>query len=94
MNCVRHGSSGTFETKSSYCRAKVEYNSINLVRHGSGVTFEMGLISRMLPRMPMLIFRAWATCACFENISSPKIKKTVFVQCLNNYRLSLQLAEA
>ena len=33
----------SFETKSSYCRAKVEFNSINLVRHGSSTIFEMGL---------------------------------------------------
>ena len=26
-----------------YCRAKVEFNSINLVRHGSSTTFETGL---------------------------------------------------
>ena len=43
MNWVRHGGSTTFETKSSYCRAKVEFNSINLVRHGSSTTFETGL---------------------------------------------------
>ena len=43
MNRVRHGSSATFETKSSNCRAKVEFNSINLVRHGSSTTFETGL---------------------------------------------------
>ena len=43
MNWVRHGSSTTFETKSSYCRAKVEFNSINWVRHGSSSTFETGL---------------------------------------------------
>ena len=39
----RHGSSATFETKSSYCLAKVEFNSINLVQHGSSTTFETGL---------------------------------------------------
>ena len=43
MNWVRHGGSTTFETKSSYCRAKVEFNSINWVRHGSNTTFETGL---------------------------------------------------
>ena len=43
MNRVRHGSSATFETKWSYCRAKVEFNSTNLVLHGSSTTFETGL---------------------------------------------------
>ena len=43
MNSVQHGRSATFETKSSYCRAKVEFNSINLVRHGNSTTFETGL---------------------------------------------------
>ena len=43
MNWVRHGSSTTFETKSSYCRAKVEFNSVNLVRPGCSTTFERGL---------------------------------------------------
>ena len=46
MNWVRHGSSATFETKSSYCRVKVEFNSINLARHGSSTTFETGLSFR------------------------------------------------
>ena len=40
MNRVRHGRSATFETKSSYCRAKVEFNSINLVRYGNSTTFD------------------------------------------------------
>ena len=43
MNWVRHGGSTTFETKSSYYRAKVEFYSINWVRHGSSTTFETGL---------------------------------------------------
>ena len=42
MNWVRHGGNTTFETKSSYCHAKVEFNSINWVRHGSSTTFETG----------------------------------------------------
>ena len=33
----------TFETKSSYCRVKVEFNAINWGRHGSSTTFETGL---------------------------------------------------
>ena len=49
MNWVRHGGSTTFETKSSYCRAKVEFNSINWVRHGSSTTFETGLSRRSFP---------------------------------------------
>ena len=38
-----HGSSTTWFQTSRYCRAKVEFNSINLVRHGSSTTFETGL---------------------------------------------------
>ena len=38
-----HGSSSTWFQTSRYCRAKVEFNSINLVRHGSSTTFETGL---------------------------------------------------
>ena len=36
--------STTWFHTSRYCRANVEYNSINLVRHGSSTTFETGLI--------------------------------------------------
>ena len=35
--------STTWFQTSGYCRAKVEFNSINLVRHGSSTTFETGL---------------------------------------------------
>ena len=38
-----HGSSTTWFQTSRYCRAKVEFNSINWVRHGSSTTFETGL---------------------------------------------------
>ena len=37
------GSSTTCFQTSSYCRAKVDFNSINLVRHGSNTTFQTGL---------------------------------------------------
>ena len=37
------GSSTTWFQTSRYCRAKVEFNAINLVRHGSTATFETGL---------------------------------------------------
>ena len=37
------GSSTTWFQTSRYCRANVEFNSINLVRHGSSTTFETGL---------------------------------------------------
>ena len=41
---VLHCSSTTWLQTSRYCRAKVEFNSINnLVRHGSSTTFETGL---------------------------------------------------
>ena len=40
---VLHGNSTTWFQTSRYCRAKVEFNSINLVRHGSSTTFETGL---------------------------------------------------
>jgi len=40
---VLHGSSTTWFKTSRYCRAKVEFNSINLVRHGRSTTFETGL---------------------------------------------------
>ena len=40
---VLHGSSTTWFQTSRYCRANVEFNSINLVRHGSSTTFETGL---------------------------------------------------
>ena len=43
MNWVRHDGSTTWFQTSRYCRAKVEFNSINLVRHGSSTTFETGL---------------------------------------------------
>ena len=43
MNWVRHGSSTTWFQTSRYCRAKVEFNSVNLVRHGCSTTFETGL---------------------------------------------------
>ena len=39
-----HGSSTNWFQTSRYCRAKVEFNSINWVRHGSSTTFETGLI--------------------------------------------------
>ena len=39
-----HGSSTTWFQTSRFCRAKVEFNSINLVRHGSSTTLETGLI--------------------------------------------------
>ena len=42
---VLHGSSTTWFQTSRYCRAKVEFNSINLVRHGISTTFETGLSS-------------------------------------------------
>ena len=40
---VLHGSSTIWFQTSRYCRANVEFNSINLVRHGSSTTFETGL---------------------------------------------------
>ena len=40
---ILHGSSTTCFQTSRYCRAKVEFNSVNLVRHGSSTTFETGL---------------------------------------------------
>ena len=40
---VLHGSRTTWFQTSRYCRANVEFNSINLVRHGSSTTFETGL---------------------------------------------------
>ena len=40
---VLHGSSTTWFQTSCYCRAKVEFNSINWVRQGSHTTFETGL---------------------------------------------------
>ena len=40
---VLRGSSTTWFQTSRYCRAKVEFNSINWVRHGSSMTFETGL---------------------------------------------------
>ena len=40
---VLHDGSTTWFQTSRYCRAKVEFNSINLVRHGSSTTFETGL---------------------------------------------------
>ena len=43
MNWVRHGSSTTWFQTSRYCRAKVEFNSVNLVRHCCSTTFETGL---------------------------------------------------
>ena len=58
MNCVRHGSSATFETKSSYCIARLGFkrrvtaalkcNSINLVRLGSSTAFETGLTYELM----------------------------------------------
>ena len=38
-----HGSSSTWFQTSRYCRAIVEFSSINLVRHGGSTTFETGL---------------------------------------------------
>ena len=70
MNLVRHGSSATFETKSSYSRAKVEYNSINLVRHGSSATFETGLKqqqSRKVLVMNTIQFKVHNTGLNIEN---------------------------
>ena len=54
---VLHGSSTTWFQTSRYCRAKVEFNSINLVRHGSRTTFETGLTFRdsWLPRSHIYI---------------------------------------
>ena len=43
MNWVRHNGSTTWFQTSRYCRAKVEFNSINWVRNGSSTTFETGL---------------------------------------------------
>ena len=40
---VLHGSSTTWFQTSHYCRAKVEFNTINWVGHGSSTAFEMGL---------------------------------------------------
>ena len=40
---VLHSSSTIWFQTSRYCRANVEFNSINLVRHGSSTTFETGL---------------------------------------------------
>ena len=40
---VLHGSSTTWFQTLRYCRAKVEFNSINLVRHSCRTTFETGL---------------------------------------------------
>ena len=40
---VLHVSSTTWFQTSRYCRANVEFNSINLVRYGSSTTFETGL---------------------------------------------------
>ena len=40
---VLHGSSTTWFQKLRYCRAEVEFNSINLARHSCSTTFEMGL---------------------------------------------------
>ena len=41
---VLHGSNTTWFQTLHYCRAKVEFNSINWVQHGSSTTFETGLI--------------------------------------------------
>ena len=54
MNWVRHGSSTTWFQTSRYCRAKVEFNSINIVGHGSSTTSERGQwkpINRLIPNM-------------------------------------------
>ena len=50
---VLHGSSTTWFQTSRYCRAKVEFYSINWVRQGSSTTFETGL-KRL--RSPVEIF--------------------------------------
>ena len=42
-SAVLHDGSTTWFQTSRYCRAKVEFNSINLVRHGSSTTSETGL---------------------------------------------------
>ena len=42
------GNSTTCFRTSRYCRAKVEFNSINLVRYGSSTTFKSGLRSAKL----------------------------------------------
>ena len=49
---VLYDSSTTWFQTSRYCRAKVEFNSINLVRHGSSTTFETGL---SLPGQPLVL---------------------------------------
>ena len=40
---LQHDTSMIWFQTSRYCRAKVEFDSINLVRHGSSTTFETGL---------------------------------------------------
>ena len=47
---------------SRYCRAKVEFNSINWVRHGSSATFETGL---------RLYKKTWCTCKAVVLLIKP-----------------------
>ena len=73
MNWVRRGSSTTWFQTSRYCRAKVEFNSVNLVRHGCSTTFETGLMKlrqrRQWERLQLNRF-IWAKqhlCTCITH---------------------------
>ena len=69
-----HGSSTTWFHTSPYCRAKVEFNSINWVQHGSSTTFETGLNYRsvcnilfeLLLFAELLEFKATTTRGSFK----------------------------
>ena len=64
----------TFETKSSYCRAKVQFNSINWVRHGSSTTFETGLTCLKITRPSRRTIRLCCTLYLSNVMSlAPKI---------------------
>ena len=73
-----HDNSTTWFQTSRYCRANVEFNSINWVRHGSSTTFETGLRLRCKDMKYCKIPLPFPTVIAFHRVKkSPLIIRIV-----------------
>ena len=66
-----HGSSTTWFQTSRYCRAKVEFNSINWVRHGSSTALNFGgaYSTCVIPQL-FFSFKSWGFLVFKKTLSS------------------------
>ena len=90
-----HGSSTTWFQTSRFCRAKVEFNSINLVRHGSSTTLETGLIRIQYDKnwetLLAYLLRTKVSCSKAAEIAATRLLKAQsFFVCYATYKAFLK----